>query len=73
MGSNWQYATIPAYDTRPDREVDPRDKPLSFELTQSERSKVASYACALEDNRRKQNARDTVQAAAYALSKEDQA
>lgn len=72
MGSNWQFATIPAYDTRPDREVDPRDKPLDLILTPAERDVVAMVKLSLHDNRIKANRRDTAQAAAYELSKEDQ-
>lgn len=51
----WSPVTIPAYDNRLPREVDPREKPLDFVLTQSERSKVASMKVALEDNRRRLN------------------
>lgn len=57
-GPTWQPVTLPAYDPRLPREVDPREKPIDFVLTQSERSKVALAKVALEDNRRRLNRED---------------
>lgn len=41
-------------------QTDPKPDPMLMELTltESERSKIATFKCALEDNRRRQNEAD---------------
>lgn len=43
-------------------QTDPKPDPMLMELTltESERSKIASFKCALEDNRRRQNQADNL-------------
>lgn len=61
--AKWTPVTIPANaPSIPDG--------IDFVLTQNERSKVASFKCALEDNKRKLNRMDTAQSLAYALARE---
>lgn len=61
--SRWTPATIPAdAPSNPDG--------IDFVLTQNERSKVAIFKCALEDNRKKLNRADTAQSLADALVRE---